>query len=57
MKQSGILREHAENGLELADRRDSPAGRQGGAWAALAPEQDLLNREISPLPVKKGIAA
>jgi hypothetical protein len=62
MKQSDILREHAENGLELADRTDSrPAGRRyprmARAWAARALEQHLLDGEISPLPDKKGVAA
>ena len=62
MKTSDILRDHAENCLELADRAaGQPAGRRyvrmAQAWAALADEQDWLDGEVSPVPDKTGIAA
>jgi len=55
MKHSDILREHAENCLELAEGAEgAPAGRRyarmAEAWTALAREQDWLDGEISPLP-------
>jgi hypothetical protein len=54
MKQSDILREHAENCLELAeDAEGLPSARRyarmARAWTALAHEQDWLDGEISPL--------
>lgn len=54
MKQSDILREHAENCMELAEGAEgSPAARRysrmARAWTALAYEQDWLDGEISPL--------
>jgi hypothetical protein len=62
MKQSEILRENAENCLELADRAEGqPAARRysrmARAWTALAHEQDWLDGEISPLPDRAGLAA
>jgi hypothetical protein len=62
MKQSDILREHAENCLELAEGAEGvPAGRRyvrmARAWTALAHEQDWLDGEISPLPGNQGLAA
>jgi hypothetical protein len=54
MKQSDVLRENAENCLQLAERaEDQPAFRRymrmARAWAALANEQDWLDGEVSPL--------
>ncbi|HTO67636.1 MAG TPA: hypothetical protein VMM15_40975 [Bradyrhizobium sp.] len=62
MKQSDILREHAENCLELAeDAKGAPAerryARMARAWTALAHEQDWLDGEISPLPKTPGFTA
>ncbi|MBV8920577.1 hypothetical protein [Bradyrhizobium sp.] len=62
MKQSDILREHAENCLELAEGAEgSPAARRYGrmarAWTALAHEQDWLDGKISPLPEAPSLAA
>ena len=62
MKPSDILREHAENCLELADRAGGrPAGRRyfrmAQAWTALAHEQDWLDGEVSPLPDKTDFVA
>jgi hypothetical protein len=57
MKQSDIFRENAENCLQLAERAEGqPASRRysrmAQAWLALADEQDWLDGEISPLPVR-----
>ena len=57
MKQSDIYRENAENCLQLAERAEGqPAyrrfSRMAQAWLALADEQDWLDGEISPLPVR-----
>jgi hypothetical protein len=54
MKQSDLLRENAENCLQLAERADiQPAFRRymrmAEAWTALANEQDWLDGEVSPL--------
>jgi hypothetical protein len=62
MKQSNLLREHAENCLELAEgAKGSPAARRyarmAQAWTALAHEQDWLDGEISPLPDCADLAA
>ena len=57
MKQSDTYRENAENCLQLAERAEGqPAyrrySRMAQAWLALADEQDWLDGEISPLPVR-----
>jgi hypothetical protein len=57
MKQSDVLRENAENCLQLAERAEAkPAfrrySRMAQAWTALAREQDWLDGEISPLPTR-----
>lgn len=57
MKPSDLLRENAENCLQLAERAEAqPAvkrySRMAQAWTALAFEQDWLDGEISPLPLK-----
>jgi hypothetical protein len=62
MKQSDILREHAENCMELAEGAEgAPAARRyarmAQAWIALSHEQDWLDGEISPLPDSTGLAA
>ena len=54
MKQSDLLRENAENCLQLAERAEGqPAfrrySRMAQAWKALADEQDWLDGEVSPL--------
>jgi hypothetical protein len=54
MKQSDLLRENAENCLQLAERAEGqPAFRRylrmAQAWKALADEQDWLDGEVSPL--------
>ena len=60
MKQSDLLRENAENCLQLAERTEiQPAFRRymrmAEAWTALANEQDWLDGEVSPLsPRPKG---
>ena len=60
MKQSDLLRENAENCLQLAERAEGkPAFRRymrmAKAWIALANEQDWLDGEVSPLlPHPKG---
>ncbi|HZR87961.1 MAG TPA: hypothetical protein VFB02_14220 [Bradyrhizobium sp.] len=55
MKQSDLMRQHAENCLQLAERAEvQPMFRRymrmADAWTALAVEQDWLDGEISPLP-------
>jgi hypothetical protein len=57
MKQSDLFRDNAENCLQLAERAEGqPAFRRylcmAQAWMALANEQDWLDGEVSPLPVK-----
>jgi len=57
MKQSDIFRENAENCLQLAEQAEGrPAYRRyvrmARAWTALAREQQWLDGEISPLPIK-----
>jgi hypothetical protein len=60
MRQSDLLRENAENCLQLAQRAEGqPAFRRymrmTKAWMALANEQDWLDGEVSPLlPYRKG---
>jgi hypothetical protein len=54
MKQSDLLREHAENCLQLAERAEVQAAfrrymRMADAWTALANEQDWLDGEVSSL--------
>jgi hypothetical protein len=54
MKQSDLLRENAENCLQLAEQAEGrPAFkrymRMAQAWVALANEQDWLDGEVSPL--------
>jgi hypothetical protein len=54
MRQSDVLRENAENCLQLAERSESEPTvkrymRMAKAWAALADEQDWLDGEVSPL--------
>ena len=54
MKESDLLRDNAENCLQLAERTEiQPAFRRymrmAEAWTALANEQDWLDGEISPL--------
>ena len=53
MKQSDLLRENAENCLQLAERAEGmPAfrrfSRMAQAWSALAREQDWLDGEVPP---------
>jgi len=53
MKQSDLLRENADNCLQLAEQHaDAPSVRRyrrmAEAWLALAHEQDWLDGEISP---------
>ena len=55
MKQSDLLRENAENCLQLAERAEGrPAFkrymRMADAWTALANEQEWLDGDVSPLP-------
>jgi hypothetical protein len=57
MKQSDLFRDNAENCLQLAERAEGqPAFRRylrmAQAWMALAHEQDWLDGEVPPLPVK-----
>jgi hypothetical protein len=54
MKQSDVLRENAENCLQLAERAEGQPAfkrymRMANAWTALANEQDWLDGEICPL--------
>jgi hypothetical protein len=54
MKQSDLLRENAENCLQLAERAEAEPAfkrytRMAKAWTALADEQDWLDGEVSPL--------
>jgi hypothetical protein len=53
MKKSDLLRDNAENCLQLAEQNgDGPSVRRyhrmADAWIALAYEQDWLDGEISP---------
>jgi hypothetical protein len=57
MKQSDLFRDNAENCLQLAERAEGQPDfrrylRMAQAWMALAYEQDWLDGEVSPLPVK-----
>lgn len=57
MKQSDIYRENAENCLRLAEiANDDPAHRRYlrlvQAWRALASEQDWLDGEVPPEPLR-----
>ncbi len=59
MKQSDVLRKHAENCLQLAEHAEAqPAfrrySRMAQGWLALATEQDWLDGEISPLAMNAG---
>lgn len=54
MKQSDLLRENAENCLQLAERTEGQPAfkrymRMAQAWMALATEQDWLDGEVTPL--------
>jgi hypothetical protein len=54
MKQSDILRDNAENCLQLAEGANGQPAfkryvRMAQAWMALAREQDWLDGEVSPL--------
>jgi hypothetical protein len=54
MKQSDLLREHADNCLQLAERAEgAPAHRRytrmARGWIALADEQDWLDGEVPPV--------
>jgi hypothetical protein len=55
MKQSDLLRENADNCLQLAERADGEPThrrymRMARGWTALANEQDWLDGEVSPVP-------
>jgi len=57
MKQSDLLRENADNCLQLAERAEGEPAfkrylRMAQAWSALAHEQDWLDGEVSPLTIK-----
>jgi ATP/maltotriose-dependent transcriptional regulator MalT len=57
MKQSQHFLENAENCAQLAERAiDEPTHnryrRMQAAWRALAEEQDWLDGEVSPAPLK-----
>ena len=57
MKQSDLLRENADNCLQLAERAEGgPAHRRyvrmARGWTALADEQDWLDGEVPPVLVK-----
>jgi hypothetical protein len=57
MKQSDLLRENADNCLQLAERAEGEPAfkrylRMAQAWTALAHEQDWLDGEVSPLTIK-----
>ena len=57
MKQSDLFRENAENCLQLAEHAEGqPAfrrySRMAEGWLALADEQDWLDGEISPFPLR-----
>ncbi len=59
MKQSQHFLENAENCAQLAERAtDEPTNnrykRMEAAWRALAEEQDWLDGEVSPAPLKTG---
>jgi hypothetical protein len=58
MKQSDLLRDNAENCMQLAERANGqPAhnrySRMADAWSALADEQDWLDGEIPPVALRK----
>ena len=57
MKQSDLLRDNADNCLQLAERAEGqPAhnryARMADAWTALADEQDWLDGEVAPVAVR-----
>ena len=57
MKQSDLFRENADNCLQLAEHAEGqPAfrrySRMAEGWLALADEQDWLDGEISPFPLR-----
>jgi len=57
MKQSDLLRENADNCLQLAERAEGePAHRRytrmARGWTALAYEQDWLDGEVPPVVTK-----
>jgi hypothetical protein len=59
MKQSDLLRENADNCLQLAERASAePAhkryARMAQAWTALAHEQEWLDGEVSPAKAAPG---
>jgi hypothetical protein len=58
MKQSDLLRDNAENCMQLAERATGqPAhnrySRMADAWSALADEQDWLDGEVPPIALRK----
>jgi hypothetical protein len=58
MKHSDLLRDNAENCLQLAERAEGDPAfkrylRMANAWKALANEQDWLDGEVSPLPLPR----
>jgi hypothetical protein len=58
MKQSDLLRDNAENCMQLAERANGqPAhnrySRMADAWSALADEQDWLDGEVPPVALRK----
>ena len=62
MKQSQHFLENAENCAQLAERAtDEPTynryKRMEAAWRALAEEQDWLDGEVSPAPLKNDLNA
>ncbi|MFL6838369.1 MAG: hypothetical protein ACJ8FZ_13830 [Bradyrhizobium sp.] len=62
MKQSQQFLENADNCAHLAERAaDEPTHnrykRMEAAWRALAEEQDWLDGEISPTPMKTNVSA
>jgi hypothetical protein len=62
MKQSQHFLENAENCAQLAERAtDEPTHnrykRMEAAWRALAEEQDWLDGEVSPTPLKGDVSA
>jgi hypothetical protein len=59
MRQSDLLRENADNCLQLAERAEGePAHRRymrmAQGWTALADEQDWLDGEVHPVAAMPG---
>jgi hypothetical protein len=57
MKQSEVLRENADNCLQLAEHAEGKPAykrylRMAVAWRALAHEQDWLDGDVSPVTVR-----